>query len=420
MKQMRSLLAALPDDDLTFLGSSPYVYHCHHFNLFHDQTVDDALGNEQAFAVKSRAAHEASWHLLADLVKSADAVTPAERLEIAAAALPWMGHGRLALLTEKHGGTARGEYLHYGFSWQEKYGSRVRRRHPADAFAAGWAAAATEVAYDLPPGSLRCREHACFACREAACTFEVEGGGDANLDTYVGKETFERFISPATVGQNEDTVRKIAAGLKDFVAGIESDERGLVQGFGVYVTRHLANYYDQTAYDTIHMIEREKPRVTEVIEELFGESGHVCVFYTCGGILASPEWEALVGPPENDPESIVVSCTAIARGLGFGHWSIAEMVPGERLVLQASSNYEAPFYRERYGKSEKPRCYFFANAARAFMQLAHKVDWQERPQLDDALYQSLFKSNLGWDLEMTRCQTRGDEVNEVVVTRRKA
>jgi len=417
MQHIEQLLSALPEHDLTFLGSAPYVYHCHHFNLFHDQTVEDALGEDEAFSVRAQAAHDASRQLLSELVKSAGAETPAERLELAAATLPWMGHGKLELMTDAGGGRARGSYLHYGFTWREKYGSRVRRRHPADAFAAGYAAAATEVAFSLAPGSLRATEPACFACREPACEIEITEGGGHSDASLVDKEAFTQHVAAPAEGVEEAAVAKIAAGLKDFLRGLDGDERGLLQGFGVYVTRHLANYYDQTAYDTIHRVEKERPQVAGVVESLFGESGHVCVFYTFGGILASPEWEALVGPLRGEPEEIVVGCTAIARGLGFGHWTIGELVPGERLVMRSTSNYEAPFYRNRYGRSEKPRCYFFSNAARAFMQLAHKVDWSKRPRLDDALYQSLFKSDLAWDIEMTRCQTRGDALTEVVVTR---
>ncbi|MCP3999067.1 MAG: hypothetical protein GY722_28990 [bacterium] len=417
MNQLKELSQQLPGQDLKFLGSTPYVYHCHHFNLFHDQTVEDALGEEEGFVIRSRSAQSAAWQLLFDAVAKAGAATPAERLQLAAAIFPWMGQGRLELLADAQGGSVRGDHLHYSFAWREKYGSRVRRRFPIDAFAAGFAAAATEVAFGLSPGTLTSNEKSCFACRQPACSFELDRQGEGAPVEPVDREVFLRHIDNPGEGLEEGRIAEIAGGLNEFLLGVDGDQRGLVQGFGIFITRHLPGYYDQTAYETIHSIEEHSPQATPAVEELFGESGHVCVFYTFGNLLLSPEWEALVGPLGGEVEEIVTGCTAIARGLGFGHWTVADLEPDKRLVMHSSSNYESPFYLERYGLSEKPRCYFFANAARAIMQLAHQVDWASRPKLTEDLYQSLFKTDLQWRVEETRCRSKGDEICEVVATR---
>ena len=418
MDHWKQLSQELPDQDMTFLGDTQYVYHCHHFNLFHDQTVEDALGEERAFEVRARAAAEASRALLGGIVAGNGSTTPAERLQLAAGLFPWMGHGSLELQSDAEGGIALGEFLHYSFAWREKYGQKIRRRHPIDAFAAGFAAAATEVAFDLPVGAVGVSEGDCYVCREPSCRFELRRQeGSQVAASGLGREAVGGLLSAPSAGRDEETIAGIARGLKDFVLGVEGDGRGLVQGFGIYITRHLTSYYNATAYDTIHHIEQHQPASAPVVEELFGESGHVCAFYTCGNILLSPEWEGLVGPVTGEVEEIVSACVAICRALGFGHWTVEELVPGERLVMRASSNYEAPYYLARYGRSDKPRCYFFANAARAIMQLAHRVDWPSRPTLDDALYQSLFKEGLGWRMEQTACLTRGDDHCEVVVTK---
>lgn len=417
MDDMKRFSTELPGQDMTFLGDAQYVYHCHHFNLFHDQTVEDALGEAEAFEVRSRAAADAVRPLLAGLVEGTGASLPTERLQLASRLFPWMGHGKLDLHTTPEGGHAHGEYLHYSFAWREKYGSKISRRHPIDAFAAGYAAAATEVAFGLEPGSLQAAEGGCYVCREPSCRFEVSAQGGQETPNEIGRRVVERAVAAPAGGREEAAIEEIARGLKDFVLGVEGDERGLVQGFGIYITRHLTSYYNATAFDTIHRIEASSPQMTPVVEGLFGESGHVCAFYTIGNILLSPEWEAMVGPVRGDVEEILVACVAICRALGFGHWTIEDFVPGERFVMRSSSNYEAPFYLARYGRARKPRSYFFANAARAFMQLAHNVDWASRPTLDETLYQSLFKNGFGWSMEQTACLTRGDEHCEVVVTK---
>ena len=417
MTNLKDLSTNIPDQDLKLLGSAPYVYHCHHFNLFHDQTVEDALGQKEGFRVRSQAARRAAGHLLNDAVRLQGAGTPVEKLQLAASLFAWMGHGHLELQADSHGGRARGDHLHYSFAWREKYGSRVRRHFPIDAFAAGFAAAATEVAFDLTPGSLSPTEESCFACREPGCKFDITEGSGSDSAPAVDSSTLQRHVHTPQKSIDEDTIANITQGLNEFLIGVEGDERGLVQGFGIFITRHLSGYYDQTAYDTIHFIEKNAPQATTAVEALFGESGHVCVFNTFGNLLLSPEWEGMVGSVRGEVEEIVTSCTAIARGLGFGHWAIEELVPDQRLVMRSTSNYEFPFYLERYGKSEKPRCYFFANAARAIMQLAHRVDWPSHPELTEDLYLNLFKSGLKWDIEETHCCAKGDDFCEVVVSR---
>ena len=417
--RLTQLHSELPGQDLTFFAGAPYVYHCHHFNLFHDQTVDDALGDDEGSKLRERAAYGASRQLLAGAFDAHGASTPAERLELSSALFRHMGHGRLEIMANETGGRARGEHLHYSLSWREKYGAKVRRHQPIDAFAAGFSAAAVELAFELPAGEMVGREEQCYACMDPACEFTLERFDAASITAKAApaleRSTIEKHLAPPRRGLGESEVETIARGLKDFLLGVEADERGLMQGFGVYITRHLSSYYNQTAYDTIHRVERERPNAAGVVEELFGESGHVCVFYTLGNILLSPEWEALVAPPSGDVMETIQWTLAACRGLGFGHWTLAELEPNKRLVLQASATYEAPFYLERYGRSQKARSYFLAASALAITRLAHSVDLASKPQLTAELYQSLFKEDVPWRSEITRCLTRGDELCEVVV-----
>lgn len=52
------------------------------------------------------------------------------------------------------------------------------------------------------------------------------------------------------------------------------------------------------------------------------------------------------------------------------------------------------------------------------MELAHRLDWQGAPQLDDALYRRLFSAGAHWKVEQTADTACGDAFCEVVVTRR--
>lgn len=416
--KLNSLRRYLLEHELMFLAGQPAVYHCHHFNLFLDQTIDDALGAEQSRLVRTRAAREFSHRVLAAVCDRLGAQTPPERLQVATELFSAMGHGRLELNADARGGAVRGTHLHYGFAWHEKYGQKVRRRDPADAFATGYAAAAIEVAFGLRPGTMDGTEHSCFALRAPACNIELtpterfEEPGPP-----IGEAESRQASGPPEDGLYEDVIQPITIGLKEFTAGVRGDERGLVQAFGVFVTMHLAGYYNRISYDSVDVIQRTAPQSVGVLEDLLRESGHVCVFNTFGGILLSPEWEGLVGPPPDDPAQIVAFCMAIGRALGFGRWIVADFVPERRFVLRTPCSYESVYYRARYGVAPRPVEYMLQGAAIATAQLAHRVRWSEKPRLTPEYYQELFKGGVPWRAEQTQAIVCGAPVSEIVVTR---
>lgn len=412
IEDLRELLA---EHSLTFLAGIPYVYHCHHYNLFHDQTIDDALGEAEGARVRTTAAHNAFRELLGAVFAAAGATTPAERISLAGEVFAWMGQGRISLDVSAAGGRARSPSLHYGFAWREKYGARVKRDEPTDAVAAGFAAAATELAFDLAADAITATETGCLATRDPACEFTLAPGNGHLSRPPIDAAAVRRHVAAPIRGLDEDRVATIAAGLLEFMRAVQGDERGLVAAFNVFVTAHLPGYYNETVYEAVHHIERTAPGGVTAVEALAREAGQVCVFNTFGNVLLSPEWEGMVGPLSGVPTDMMSFCTAIARGLGFGHWLVHEYEPRRRLVIHATSNYEVPFYRVRYGVAKKPRSYFVQGAALAMMLLSETVPWTERPQLTNAYYIDLFRGKPRYRVEQTRCMTRGDQLCEYVV-----
>lgn len=417
--RLNALRVDLPGHDMTFFADVPYVYHCHHYNLFHDQTIDDALGEDLSAEVRRKAAHGAFHQFLGNVMSAMGAETPAERTQLATQLFAAMGHGKLDIDAGPEGGVASGAFLHYGFAWREKYGSRVRRTFPVDAVAEGFAAATVELAHRLPYGSIATVEEECLATKHASCRIRLtrrEPTGDP--PSVVDRLAVTARIASDFGGIDEERISAIAAGLKAFMKPVVGDDRGLVQAFNVFVTMHLANYYNESFYESVRLLEQRHPNNVTLAEQLFAEAGTTCVFNTFGNLLLSPEWEGLVGPISESPDDIVSFCCAIARGLGFGRWSCHELDKGKKLVLRAPSTYETPFYLTRYGKSERPRGYIFQGAGRAIATLAHDLAWSLRPKLDDALYQNLLGARGRWQAVQTACPSRGDSFAEVVVTLR--
>lgn len=420
MTEMSQLPSRISAHHLSFFADVPTLFHCHHFNLFLDQTIDDALGSELGPKVRREAAHESAYVLLSAVTTAVGASTPVECIAIAQGVFAAMGHGRLQLDVTSAGGSATGSFLHYGFSWREKYGKDIKRRRPADGFAAGYVAAATEVANGLPLWSLEAREEACVSMRAEHCRFAVAPRTEPKPLPVpkVDRAATERILPASFEGKFEADIESIATGLVEFLGGVSSDNRGLVQAFGVFVTLHLAGYYNRVSYSAIELLRQTNPALVPVLESLLRESGQVCVFHTFGGILLSPEWEGLVGAPDGSVEKHIVGCTAIARALGFGRWTVQDLDPDKRLVLRTPVTYESAYCMVRHGKQTTPSSNFLQGAGLAFMELAHRIEWKGSPQLDDALYRRLFSAGAQWQVQQTEDTAMGGQYCEVVVTRR--
>ncbi len=191
--------------DLELMVDVPVVYQCHHFNLFWDQTIDDALGLDLGAIVRTRAAREAYYDLLNGLAARAGGTTPEHRKTLASLIFSSMGLGRLTLAAGASGGDVLGDSLHFGTAWHEKYGSKLRRRRPADAIAAGFAAAAIEVAYDLPRETMSAREVRCVALRDPRCEMTLKPAEQSAIPPSVGRAQIEGRRPPFD-GLNESSI----------------------------------------------------------------------------------------------------------------------------------------------------------------------------------------------------------------------
>ncbi|MCB9641340.1 MAG: hypothetical protein H6728_04875 [Myxococcales bacterium] len=417
----KSLIRYRPESNFYSFAGIPVLYHCHHFNLFLDQTIQDALGIEEGILLQKRAAHIASYRFLSKVVEEVGVQTPIERLQLASKLFSYMGHGKLHFQANQDGGVVRGDFLHYGYTWKEKYGQVVSRSEPTDAFGGGFAAAAVEVAFGLPYDSLSVEETSCVAQGQGSCEFQLQRQVPREaLPPMLTVEESERAIqTPHIESEDEGRVQSMALKLKDFFLSLESDERGLLQGFGVFVVMHLAEYYNRISYEGFYKIVDEKPFVIDMMTELLRESGHVCGFHTFGGILLSPEWEGLFGSHHGDPKEILLGGLAIARALGIGHCGLSSWDEGKKMVMQASGSYESVFHAQVYPQTSGGMCFFYQGLAGALVHLSCSVPWKDEPKFDQKLYYSLFQDpkRNGWKVKETRCLSHGDKFCEISAVR---
>ncbi len=125
--------------------------------------------------------------------------------------------------------------------------------------------------------------------------------------------------------------------------------------------------------------------------------------------MKSEEWGAVVLPLIQEKEDWVRGMVAIINVLGWGVYSIAE-VSEEKLVLEIKNSYEADAYLRRYGENaDHPTCYLALGASIALMSLVYHADISTKPELDDILYDRLFKEARKYAGKETHCMAMGHE-----------
>ncbi len=393
---------------LYFVGNVPVTLHCHHFNLFLEQTVEDALGFE-SFKARRDAAHLSSYRLLEQIFKIKNVEGARDRLKLASEVFSQLGQGNIDIRTAEKTGLVSGEGLHYSTAWINKYGSSCRRDVPIDSYTAGYIAAALELAHGKPYGSIDVTEEKCTVTKSEYCLFKTIEMPDNSAKPYfpLNDADYREAEVIGKVGESE--IQSIASKLIEFVSQLQPDARGLYWGFGVYITYSPAEYYNKISYDTLLHLEEKLPHVAPLFESLLRESGHVCGFNTFGGILKSPEWEGLFGRPTGNLKEMFISSCGIARALGFGNWSIEE-VSEDKVVVTSTVSYESNYYRSHYPPARKGRCFLFQGVMEATMRLATFVDWKNPPIFDHRFYLSLFKGNKQncCHVRETHCISKGD------------
>ena len=156
---------------ITTLGGRRLVFHCHHYNVFLQRTIEDAL-QERAPGLLVAAGMEAGRSMLEGIEREARSAGPADALRRAADTFAAQGFGRLDVsLLGEGGGEAWLDHSHYAVGWLSRWGKRPT---PGCFFVAGYLAGAVAVACGLAPERVTSREITCVAAGDERCAFRVE------------------------------------------------------------------------------------------------------------------------------------------------------------------------------------------------------------------------------------------------------
>lgn len=149
------------------LGGSRLVFHCHHYNVFLQRSLEDALG-ERAVRIQRAAACETARTTLERVFAQAPGEALEARLARAAAIFGTLGFGRADVSgLGALGGTVRISPSHYAIGWTSKLGAAPR---PIEHFATGFFRGALCAAAGLAPERVEAEQVACAAMREGDAT----------------------------------------------------------------------------------------------------------------------------------------------------------------------------------------------------------------------------------------------------------
>jgi len=152
------------------------------------------------------------------------------------------------------------------------------------------------------------------------------------------------------------------------------ESKGIIPLFGVYLSIVSVQYYNNLSFEFESILGSH--RQSEAAE-LLVHAAQECGYATFHGIRNSWEWNEIVPPMIDRKEDQIDGFIAVAVGFGWGDLQVKELVPNERLVLQARNSYEAGGYLDRYGQTKSGKCFMLRGVAGAFMDLLYGDDYPD-------------------------------------------
>jgi|GEM_PF-231797 len=387
----------------------PLIFHCHHYNTYLQAVIEDTHEYLNVYPVLIRSAQEivySQFHVFfQDNPMAADL-----RKQTVQDFFRFCGFGMMDLsVATLSGGKVIVNSDHYAAGWKSKFGERSKDKHGVSFFTLGFIKGALEAIYDLPNGYFEGKQTQCIA--QGASTSEFVIVKDEQNSLYQPSPAEGAFQSYQHTNHVDSKVDYL--GIREALINmpLEGHEKtGLIDAFGVLLTRMYANYYCLISYRFLRLFEEKMGlHGTATACDLLTEAGHVCAFNTFGGIMQSAEWNGLIKPSLQSKEDWVHGIIAVVNALGWGFWELVELVPNEKLVVKIVSGYEANAYTKNFGKSSYPISFLATGGTAGIMNLIYNTQLTEKQiTLDDAQYKQIYSSNNLFTSTQIQCRAMGD------------
>lgn len=384
----------------------PMIFHCHHYNCFLQRSIQDAAYIDSAPILVGAAVEVVRAQLTRLLARTPEV---AARKSAAETLYRLSGFGLVDLSSvTAEGGEVRTRSTHYSTGWREKFG---RSASPVAFFSTGFLAGALAAIYGLDPATIQATQTACRSTGAEEDVFRLSRG-TANFALF---EPRQDTVLAAVGNDPEPATTVDREGITRAIAGMPllGNADGLIPAFGVYLTHMYADYYNRISFAfEREMVAAAGPEGVAVAKDLFIEAGHACAFNTMGGIMISPEWDALVLPMLKTREDWLFGIVAVINAVGWGIWKVLDVAP-DGATFRIYNDYESVGYRRMYQTADRDISYLATGGAAGLMNLIYLGDIDRKPALTPEFYDRLFKGGRAFQARMTACQAKGDPYTEI-------
>lgn len=182
---------------------------------------------------------------------------------------------------------------------------------------------------------------------------------------------------------------------------VKGNSDGLIPAFGVLVQFMPTNFWNTFSEKMLKAAMGDRKKI-ETIEAGLELAAAECGYHTGWGIINSEEFQSIVGPMiQKKPEDVLHGAFAVLTAWGWADAEIAELVPGQRMVIRSKGYYEAEI-RDTF-RSDRPLAFMLKGICRAFMDIA---------------YGEAYPKGLGtFSCKQTKALELGDDYGEFVITK---
>jgi len=408
----------LIDRNAFVFSGEPLVFHSDHYNCFLQKSIEKTKDYIDVYPILINSAHELVYTQFSNYFSENTRLSIKERKAVVEEYYSFCGFGKISLrgITPK-GGHVVTPYEHYSMGWKSKFGARKEDELGVSFFTLGFLCGATEAILDIPLGTFSGKQDKCLTKGDDVCRFENFRGLKKNLHSSPGEGVFQKFDSlPNSLDTSVDYDAIRTALINMHIQG--DSKTGLIEAFGVSLTRHYANYHCLISIRIL--IELEKKRGKEglnIAKSLMVEAGQVDAFYMLGNIMQSQEWESLVAPMINTQDGWAHGIVGCVNALGWGRWEIEALNSGGDSVFNIESGYESNSFLKMVGKAKEPICYFLEGSISGIMNLLYQADLTLKPTLDETFYREVFRTEGKFETNESNTRLMGADKDEITVKR---
>ncbi|WP_338766495.1 hypothetical protein WAF17_03905 [Bernardetia sp. ABR2-2B] len=393
----------------------PMIFHCHHYNVYLQAVIEDTSSYLNVYPILSDSSQEIAHTQFSNFFKEKDnqELSIEDKKQICQDYFRFCGFGIIDLSNLiKEGGKVDSPSEHYGIGWKIKFGLREKNKKGVAFFAAGYIAGAAEAIFDLPLGTLQTEQKECISQGDPKSSFEVfiRKSSDENQTNLIsspqeGKYQTAQLNQPSDTTIDYDGIRQALTNMD-----LQGDSKtGLIDAFGVLLTRMYANYYCLISYKLLKLFEDEMgDDGLPLAAQLLTEAGHICAYNTFGGVMQSTEWNAMIKPMIQNKEDWVHGITAVVNAFGWGVWEIQELASNQKLKMKIVSGYEPNNYLAHFdSETSLPVSFLASGGVAGIMNLVYNTALTEGfITLDENEYKKLVQNASFFQTQKHICRVR--------------